>query len=585
MRSLPSPPRPSIVRDIAAVRWGLALLSIALISLSLPTIDLPPFAFVAWLPLLVWLPTASPRRRFLFGWVAGIGYHLVIFRWIPFTVTEMTSLPDSVAVAMCIAYALWHGLHVACFAWWSEPVHRAVAARAPGLAALAVASLYATLEWLWPVVFPWSIAHALWQVPPVHAIAAFIGVPGVAAFVLLPQVALANALNHRNSKESPHSGYRPLLLGPAIQLAVLLALGVGWTVHVDASPVGDSIRVAVVQPNYTLAEKKHATFDVRRRLLDRFDAQLRALPPATFDLIVASEGAFPMFWRVDTPPLATPADAQQLPTRRIQQAIAEGPRTRAMIGGLRQLVDDPDATIANTVVFIEADGTIAGHYDKRLLVPFSETMPFSDLIPSLRNAVRGISHLRRGTTDCHFDVGPVPATCGICYETLFADETRAGVAAARLLTNFTIDTWFGRSTAPRLHLAAHSSRAVELGIPLVRSALTGISAVIDPLGRTLGALPLDATGVLDVTVPLRDISPPYRTIGPIYPWICAVLLVLLGIVRFVRRRVDSREPRPPDGVSGSGGVLPGASVDPAPRGHGDADAMDRRRLPSGGSDA
>ncbi len=573
-----------------------ALVTAGLVALSLPTVEWGPLAFVAWLPLLLWLPHArSAGHRLRVGWLAGIAFQLVIFRWIPFTVTEMTSLSLPIAWGMCVVYALWHGLQIGLFALLAAPARARAARLSPALGPLAVAAVFVGLEWLWPVVFPWSVSHALWEAGPFHAIAAVAGVPGMTFTLVLPQVALSDALSAR-LRHAPLPR-RPIAVAAAVTAVFALA-GVAWWAHASSAEPAGSLRVAVVQPNYTLEEKKHADFAMRRRLLERFEAQLRSIPPGRFDLIVASEGAFPLYWRVDTPPRSEPALGPRLATRRIQDAIAEGPKTRAMIGGLRQVHDalPGEAELANSVVFFEPDGTIAGSYDKRLLVPFSETMPFSDLIPSLRNAVRGIGHLRRGKTDCRFDLGGRTAGCGICYETLFANETRAQIGDAVLLTNFTIDTWFGRTTAPRLHLASHSSRAVELGLPLVRSALTGISAVLDPTGRVLGRLELGVTGVLAADVPLLDLATPYRVTGPVFgafTGLFAALIALLGLVGAIRGRLarraarkENREPerraavQPGDGprpaadsASGAGG----SDGDGAPWRQGKTDAPDPSR--------
>lgn len=571
------PPSPGAVVRFLSGRLGgpvAALLTAGLVALSLPTVEWGPFAFIAWLPLLLWLPHArSPGQRLRVGWLAGIAYQLVIFRWIPFTVTEMTSLSLPIAWAMCVVYALWHGLQIGLFALLAAPARAHASRISPALPPLAVAAVFAGLEWLWPVVFPWSVSHALWELAPFHAIAALVGVPGMTFALVLPQIALADAASARlRGAPLPR---RPLAVA-ALTTAALVIGGVAWWAHASSAAPTGTLRVAVVQPNYTLEEKKHADFAMRRRLLDRFEAQLRAIPAGRFDLIVASEGAFPLYWRVDTPPRTEPALGPRLATRRLQDAIAEGPKTRAMIGGLRQVHDAApgEAELANSVVFFEPDGTIAGSYDKRLLVPFSETMPFSDLIPSLRNAVRGIGHLRRGEADCRFDLGGRAAGCGICYETLFANETRAQSGDAVILTNFTIDTWFGRTTAPRLHLASHSSRAVELGLPLVRSALTGISAVLDPTGQVLGRLELDVTGVLAVDVPLLDLATPYRSTGPVFGVFTGLftgLVALLGLGGWVRRRGarraaaraarrENREPPGPAAVESPDGPRPAADA-------------------------
>jgi hypothetical protein len=100
---------------------------------------------------------------------------------------------------------------------------------------------------------------------------------------------------------------------------------------------------------------------------------------------------------------------------------------------------------------------------------------------------------------------------------------------------------------------SHSSRAIELGLPLVRAALTGVSAVIDATGEVLGTVPLDTAGVLRVDVPLRRLNPPFRSMGPVLIGIATLWLVALF---FLVARERRRELLAGRGVSPPGGGAP-----------------------------
>jgi apolipoprotein N-acyltransferase len=176
-----------------------------------------------------------------------------------------------------------------------------------------------------------------------------------------------------------------------------------------------------------------------------------------------------------------------------------------------------------------------GHYDKRILVPFGEYMPGRDLFPSLAKGVQGVSNFGSGQQECRFEFDGHVASCGICYEALFDDLTRDGMGNATMLLNFTIDTWFGTTVAPPFHLMAQSSRAAELGVPFIRAALTGISTIVGPDGVVQEALDVNVQGILSATVHLPEITTPYRAIGPVFRWLC-VLLVGWGMRISWRRR-------------------------------------------------
>ncbi len=393
------------------------------------------------------------------------------------------------------------------------------------------------VEWLWPTIFPWALGHALWEAPGAGALLALQGVPLLTFVVALVNAGLAESWMGRRvpGRRVPIGAFGALLIVfvPALALA--------------PSEGDETLRVAIIQPNFTLAEKKKATMETRQVLLARIEAQIRALPRDTYDLVLASEGSFPMWWRLDadtTSELTIMTEA----TRRIQRAVAEGPHSHTIIGGLRQ---DDQKHSRNSAVHLGPDGKILGHYDKKTLVPFSEYMPFVDLIPALGD-IRGVGNVLPGDKPCAFEVpptpgraggdaggarvGPVQVACGICYESMFADLTRADAGHAQVLVNLTIDTWFGSSTAPRMHLMTQASRAAELGIPLLRSALTGISAYIDVHGQVVAALPVDVPGVLAAKVALSRDTTAFRAVGQLFAPLGTAFVVLVLIDAFVRRR-------------------------------------------------
>ena len=543
----------------------LALLTSGLVILALPTFELAAIGLIAWAPLLVALrpnPWSSAqvgpenmsaltrRQRFWLGLLTGFVYQLVLFRWIPFTLTEMTPFPSALTWLMVTLYALWHGLQIALFCAWLPSVHRLVSTRLPAFTPVSTALFFAFVEWAFPALFPWSYGHTVWELGPVAApLLSFQGVPLMPFWVLLPSALIAElVVQSTPTFRASHPTLRRNTLVAGLGTLILTLLIPTLVRELTLETSNDRLRVAIVQPNFTLAEKKKATRQTRLKLLDRLESQLRALPPGELDLIVGSEGAFPLWWQLDAGPLPTDAPAASRKpdpllegTRRVQRAIAEGPRAHTILGGLRY---DEDGETRNAAVHLAPDGQIRGHYDKQTLVPFSEYVPFADLIPSLKE-IPGIGHMIPGTRPCRFDAGletgPVAIGCGICYESMFADDTRHDAGDARLLVNLTIDTWFGTSTAPRMHLMSHASRAAELGIPLLRAGLTGISAIIGPDGQVLASLPLDTAGVLRAEIALTTGTTLYRELGQVLMPLVGLLL-LAAVLHALIRRLRARRP-------------------------------------------
>ncbi len=180
-------------------------------------------------------------------------------------------------------------------------------------------------------------------------------------------------------------------------------------------------------------------------------------------------------------------------------------------------------------------GEVLATYDKARLVPFGEYIPLRWLLP--------FEKLAEGRGD--FARGPGPATIGvpgvppfqplICYEAIFPGWTaRNGGVRAQWLLNVTNDAWFGRSSGPYQHFQMARTRAVEQGLPLVRAANTGISAVVDPLGRVTARLGLDETGVLDAALPAPlATDTPYSRFGEAIVLTMAMLVVAASV--FMRR--------------------------------------------------
>ena len=150
---------------------------------------------------------------------------------------------------------------------------------------------------------------------------------------------------------------------------------------------------------------------------------------------------------------------------------------------------------------MDSDALVVAIYDKHHLVPFGEYVPFRRLLPT--------GKLTAGKLD--FSPGPgvrtlrlpgLPAFSPlICYEAIFPGRVAAMVDRPKWLLNITNDAWFGHSAGPHQHFASAMVRGVEEGLPLVRAANTGISAVVDPYGRVLGKLGIGQRGVLDLPLP------------------------------------------------------------------------------------
>ena len=207
----------------------------------------------------------------------------------------------------------------------------------------------------------------------------------------------------------------------------------------------------------------------------------------------------------------------------LAQLAAAAPDGGALLTGAVRVADDGTGARRprNSLLAIDAAGVV-GRYDKHRLVPFGEYVPARGLLPF--GAIAG------GGVDFAPGSGPAVLTVGglppfgplICYEIVFSAGIVGDGGRPDWLINVTNDAWFGRSPGPYQHFQAARMRAVEQGLPVVRVANTGVSGVIDALGRVVASLPLGRRGVLDAALPAPLAAPPfYARVGD------AVLLLVL----------------------------------------------------------
>ena len=159
-----------------------------------------------------------------------------------------------------------------------------------------------------------------------------------------------------------------------------------------------------------------------------------------------------------------------------------------------------ERSLFNSAFRVDTKGVVHPRYDKNILIPFGEYVPLRDVIPGFdRIKVPGAFAAGEGLP--LYDAGPARFVFLICYEAMFPDQVIDRGPRPQWLLNITNDAWFGDSSGPYQHFAMARVRAVEQGLALVRSANTGISAVVDPYGRLLGRLRLNQVGVLDSPLP------------------------------------------------------------------------------------
>jgi len=518
--------------------WGWKRAAIAVVAGALSALAMAPFN--AWpvlfltFPVMIWLIDGAGAGRLrgvpaaaMAGWWFGFGYFVPGLYWIGYAF-----LVDAPTFAWLMPFAIL-GLpaYLALFTAFGFALARLIWTR-DASRILALAASLTLAEWLRGQVltgFPWNaFGYALSEPLALAQTASLIGVWGL-TFLSLAIFASPAVLIDGHSR-----GRRPWI-APALALSTLVAMGIFGGVRLSLKAVAPvaNVKLRIMQPNLQQDVRFNyaAKAEVMRKYLTLSD---RASGPQSTgvrdaSILIWPESAFPFFLTREADAMAQIADLL--------------PKGTVLITGSVRAPDLPPGTritrAYNSIYVIDHDGSVLSVYDKLHLVPFGEYLPFQDwmeklgfvqltkvqggFIPGVRRRVMEIPHAP-------------PALPLICYEAIFPGEIVTRDDRPGWIVNLTNDGWFGISTGPYQHLQQARLRAIEQGLPVVRAANTGISAVIDPFGRIVARLGLGLEGVLDSTLPSAIPPTIYARTGNIP----AAIIVIAAFIYVVLRRGAKR---------------------------------------------
>ncbi|MBH5401310.1 apolipoprotein N-acyltransferase [Bradyrhizobium sp. CNPSo 4010] len=518
--------------------WQRAIIAMgcgALSVLALAPFNLFPVLFITF-PVLVWLIDGAGAGRYggvpaaaLTGYWFGLGYFVPGLYWIGYaffveadtfawlTPFAVLGLPAYLAIFTAIGFALARLL-------WSKNATRV----------LALAASLTISEWLRGHAltgFPWNtFGYALSEPLPLAQTASLIGLWGMTFLTIAIFASPATLIDRTPDR-------RLLWRVPAAALALLFVMSIFGAIRLSLHPTTtlSGAKLRLMQPNLQQDAKFNyaAKPEVMKKYLALSDRasgpQSTGVRDAT--ILIWPESAFPFFLTREADAMAQIADLL--------------PKGTVLITGSVRAPDVPRGTpitrAYNSIYVIDHDGSVLAVYDKLHLVPFGEFLPYQSLMEKL-----GFEQLTRvrggfipGTVRHALPVaGAPPALPLICYEAIFPGEVAGRSERPGWIVNLTNDGWFGISTGPYQHLEQSRMRAIELGLPLVRSANTGISAVIDPVGRTTASLGLGLEGILDANLPAAIPPTVYARLGDAP----AAMLVAVAVLLAVRRPTGKRKP-------------------------------------------
>ena len=485
---------------------------------------------LACLALLIHLIGTAPSKRSAFarGWLFGVGQFTIGLNWIAIAFTYQDAMPHWLGwvavVGLSLYLAVFPGL--AALLAYSLAFIRLPreGRRATPVLVLAFAAFWLVTEWM----RAWVFTGFAWNPLGVVALDAgwasrLIGTYGLGALVMLTGGALLLLVQ------------RQFRAGGAVLGAVAALSAAGW-LSVGAAPGPGRVPITVVQPNNDQAEKYNPTQSAKNfgrlvvQTVDRKAESGRIVfwPEAAVEDFI--EDGYPR--RLYYPETAAGARA------RITRPINDG--DVLVTGGVKLdfNADGRAIAAANSVFALSSAGEIMASYDKSHLVPGGEYLPYEEILGQI-----GLARLVPGTIG--FTPGPGAQTLDlgalgqmglqICYEIIFSGEVVDSANRPDFLFNPSNDAWFGPWGPPQ-HLNQARLRALEEGLPVVRSTPTGISAVVDADGRVLESIAHHRAGRIDTVLPLPRAATVFATFGNMLPLLLAGILLLLAVVlRAIRR--------------------------------------------------
>lgn len=515
---------------------ALAALGSLAFGLASPPSSVPALAWVGFVPLLLVAPALVGRRgrgQFFVGWAGGLCTGLVGFPWIGETLIRFADFPSWLAGLGLFVFAAWTALP---YGLWMIALCQGPRRGGWGIA-WGMAS-WVGITTVWPALFPYTPLIGLAQTAPWIQAAELGGVPLVECLVIGFGYAIVHAINVSNS--------RMRLTSLAIAIAIpSLSWGLGsWRLAVLDTQASTAPRVSfgVIQPNTALMVTG------RMEKMDRLWTQSAAAQRDGAQVLVWPEaGIYP--WVVQRP-----WKRDGYGPRRVHQ----GHSLPTILGVATRAPDDPYEW--NTAVVMNATGEVTGSFDKTILVPFGERIPWVD--PAwAQQLVPAMSHNNSGEEPARFAVdladGSASYAAGplICYEDIFpgfAHEVATQDGGIEFFVNVTIDTWFGDTAEPWEHLALAQFRSVEHRIPMVRSVAAGTSSIVDHGGRVIAALDVAAPTaeqpvaaqrlVHEVALPRNTAQSPtiYARGGWLLAWLCVFATAVTPLAGWVRTKYRPR---------------------------------------------
>lgn len=506
----------------------LAIASGVLYVLAFPPYGLAALSFVCLVPWLVLLMRGRHPRPLRQSLAFCCLITLLGFHWVGYVIQQFGGIPWPVAALGLLGFSFIGQLQIVAFAAFVPTLSRHLKRASPsrGLALLALSALlYTAIDYVLPKLFRDTLGHSWTGLPILRLNARWAGAYGLTFISTLVNLSIAHAISLWLDRDEPSawpvlkkSGTSLLVSGALVLLCWLCGVSTHRELSALLKTPEATLPLSVIQANIGDIEKISAESGVRearRKVLDTFfDLSDRALSEAPrTQALIWPETSYPTTF-------GTPDFAEDLALDQQVETFAKSRKVGIFFGGYDQ--DKFLRKDYNAFFFLAPEARTLQTYRKSRLLLFGEEMPFGDLFPQLRRWFPQVGNFGRGAGPSAIELPTTPPTRAapaICYEVLFADDMiEAKRKGAQWILNITNDSWFGPYAEPQLHLALSTFRSIELGIPMLRSTNTGISAWVDPLGVIHQPTRTFEPAILSLELPLKGLpKSPVERFGDWFP--------------------------------------------------------------------
>ncbi len=480
---------------------------------------------VSWfllIPLLVAIKDKSPRGALALGTLAGTVTNSLGFYWLIGTLSRFGGFPFPVSLVFLLMLSAFTGLSFGIFSYLTTKLR--LLKRRGIASALAIASIWTSIEFFFPFLFPYTIANPQANFPLIIQVSDLFGIYAVGFLIVLVNIMLMRTYTYLK-EQNPAPYYE--IITSVILVAVTVSYGF-WRMKTENKLISEApkLSVGLVQANFDFFEKVENNQDL---IAKRHKSMSEALNPP--DLIIWPETSI-QAW------VPTTSD---LLIDRGSIAVPDIPGSYFLVGGLSFETNSDqsgefklsDVKKYNTAFLTDSDGNILGRYHKIKLLLFGEYLPFANIFPSLQKLSPASGDFIPGKQLTLFEIKEKGLRIAplICYEDIIPSFSRKFAAkGANLIVNITNDAWFGRTYAPYQHLLVSIPRSVETRRYLIRATNTGISAIIDPLGNVVQKTGIFEETSLEGEVAILDTENTlYTRIGDLFPIGCLVFWIGYGI--------------------------------------------------------